>query len=70
MNDDYSALPWPPTRLSDEAAVEILDFLHRFIDAFETAYGDQIRRRYQDLESSRNTDPRTDYSADNDDPPY
>lgn len=58
------------TRLSDEAAVEILDFLHRFIDAFETEYGDQIRRHYQDLESARNMDPRTDYSTDSDDPPF
>ena len=59
-------IPLPP--LSDEAAVEILDFLQAFILSFETRYGDQIRRYYDD----RSYDNIRQYhsSTPSDDPPF
>ncbi len=41
---DYG-IPLPP--LSDEAAVEILDFLGAMFQIFETTYAKQIYRHYQ-----------------------
>ena len=58
----------PP--LSDEAAVEIRDFLYDFIERFESHYGAQIHRFYED-HSAHNIvphHPRTD--APDDDPPF
>jgi hypothetical protein len=44
--------------LSDEAAVEILDFLHRFATDFENCYASQIHRYYaQRSQSNMITDP-------------
>lgn len=48
----------PP--LSDEAVVEIYDFLHDVLTVFESRYGDQIHRYYDDrsqhnlIETNRN----------------
>ena len=39
--------PMMPDDLSDEAAAEILDFLQRFMTAFENHYGRQIHRYYK-----------------------
>jgi hypothetical protein len=36
-------------RLSDDAVVQIHDFIHHILDLFEARYGDQIHRFYQDL---------------------
>ena len=41
------AIPLP--RLSDDAVVQIHDFIHHVLDLFEARYGDQIHRFYQDL---------------------
>ena len=55
-------------RLSDDAVVQIHDFIHHVLDLFEARYGDQIHRFYQDLcgdslaESDINLNP--------DDPPF
>jgi len=38
----------PMRQLSDEAAVEILNFLQVFTLDFEMRYGDQIRRYYDE----------------------
>lgn len=38
----------PMQQLSDEAAVEILNFLQVFTTDFESRYGRQIRRYYDD----------------------
>ena len=48
MNADhlYRGIPLPT--LSDEASVEILNFLEELILAFETRYSDQIRRYYDE----------------------
>ena len=41
-------------RLSDEAAIEIHDFIHQLLDRFEACYGKQIDRFYESLyEDSR-----------------
>lgn len=36
-----------PTNLSDDAAVEVLEFLYDLTRAFENYYATQIRRHYQ-----------------------
>jgi hypothetical protein len=60
------AIPMP--RLSDDAVVQIHDFIHHVLDLFEARYGDQIQRFYQDLHSDNLLDPDT--SADLFDPPF
>ena len=35
-------------RLSDDAVVQIHDFIGHFLDLFEARYGDQIQRYYED----------------------
>ncbi len=50
------AIPLP--RLSDDAVIQIHDFLHHVLDLFEARYGDQIDRFYQDLcEQARDAEP-------------
>jgi hypothetical protein len=51
---DHSAEPLaagniPMPRLSDDAVVQIHDFIHHVLDLFEARYGDQLRRFYEDL---------------------
>ncbi len=36
-------------RLSDDAVIQIHDFIHHAMDLFESCYGDQIDRFYQSL---------------------
>lgn len=43
----------PMPRLSDDAVVEIHDFITHFLDLFEARYGDQIHR-YYDARSAHN----------------
>jgi hypothetical protein len=62
----YQCIPLRP--LSDEAAVEILDFLQVFTTDFEIRYGDQIRRYYDDR--SRHNIVQTNSTVDKDDPPF
>lgn len=60
----------PP--ISDEAIVEIHDFLYDFIDLFESHYGAQIHRFYEDR-SRHNLvppDPAVHTSDEDDDPPF
>jgi hypothetical protein len=47
---DPAIIAWP--RLSDDAVIQIHDFIHHALDVFEARYGDQIHRFYQDLSSS------------------
>jgi len=54
--------------LSDEAAVEILDFLQVFMTDFENRYGNQIRRYYD--ERSRHNIIQDSPSEPTDDPPF
>jgi hypothetical protein len=47
---DPAAIPLP--RLTDDAVIQIHDFIHHVLDVFEARYGDQIHRFYQDLSSN------------------
>lgn len=67
MTNDYIPQPRPP--LSDEAAIEILDFLYALITDFEGAYGEQIRRHYQYHAPKHTPDPGP-AVADSTDPPF
>jgi len=59
------AIPMP--RLSDDAVIQIHDFIHHVLDLFEARYGDQIHRFYADLSRDcliEDTNPNLD------DPPF
>lgn len=56
----------PP--LSDQAVVEILDFLHHVLTVFESRYSDQIHRYYD--ERSRHNLIEPDRNPTADDPPF
>ena len=43
-------------RLSDEAVIELHDFIHQLLDRFEACYGPQIDRFYQSLYEDSNAD--------------
>lgn len=68
MNPDtlYHGTPLPP--LSDEASVEILNFLELLFLAFDERYGDQIRRYYNDR--SRHNIVQSHPGTSTDDPPF
>jgi hypothetical protein len=51
--DDNTTAAIPMPRLSDDAVVQIHDFLEHVFDLFEARYGDQLRR-YYDEHSARN----------------
>jgi hypothetical protein len=58
--------------LADEAVVEVLDFLHEFINLFESHYYTQIDR-YYDQRSYQDLDPTEDYNPPltlTDEPPF
>ena len=55
-------------RLSDDAAVQIHDFIGHFLDLFEARYGDQIHRCYNDRSAHNMTSPEPTRSID--DPPF
>lgn len=57
-----------PPRLSDDAVIQIHDFIHHILDHFEARYGDQIHRFYQDLGSDALAEPQTHH--DTRDPPF
>ena len=40
--DDGSSAAFPMPQLSDDAVVQIHDFIAHFLDVFEARYGDQI----------------------------
>ena len=44
--DIAAGIPMP--QLSDDAVVQIHDFIGHFLDLFEARYGDQIHRYYED----------------------
>jgi hypothetical protein len=61
-----AAIPMP--RLSDDAVIQIHDFIHHLLDLFEARYGEQIHRFYADLGSDRLIEP--DSNSGLDDPPF
>ena len=58
----------PMPRLSDDAVVQIHDFIHHVLDLFEARYGDQIHRFYEDLCSDSLIDSNSVLNPD--DPPF
>ena len=58
----------PLPRLSDAAAVEIYLFIEHMFLLFESRYGDQIRRHFDDL--SRHNLIGPDFDSPLDDPPF
>lgn len=46
-DQEYAIAPWFPESLSDEAAVEVYQFLEQFTYQFEGHYYGQIQRYYQ-----------------------
>jgi|GWRWMinimDraft_5_1066013.scaffolds.fasta_scaffold395564_1 hypothetical protein len=65
---DPAAIPLP--RLSDDAVIQIHDFIHHVLDVFEARYGDQIHRFYQDLSSSDDDFLEPSANLDLFDPPF
>jgi hypothetical protein len=61
-----AAIPMP--RLSDDAVIQIHDFIHHVLDLFEARYGDQIHRFYEDLRSDCRIEPASNLTLD--DPPF
>lgn len=46
---DHATVPVELPQLSDEATVQIHEFIYALLDLFETRYGDQVHRFYDDL---------------------
>ena len=61
-----AAIPMP--RLSDDAVVQIHDFIGHFLDLFEARYGDQLHRYYEDR--SQHSLVGSEPIPDIDDPPF
>ena len=68
LTHDHTPEPLSLPRLSDDAVVQIHDFIHQILDLFEARYGDQIRRFYEDLGGDGDFGP--DGIANLDDPPF
>jgi len=66
--DTLTAGNLPMPRLSDDAVVQIHDFIHHVLDLFEARYGDQIHRFYEDLCGDSLID--SDSGLNLDDPPF
>ena len=65
---DHAVAAIPMPRLSDDAVVQIHDFIGHFLDLFEARYGDQIHRCYEDrsAHSLVGSEPIPDHN----DPPF
>jgi hypothetical protein len=66
--NDHATADIPMPRLSDDAVVQIHDFIAHFLDLFEARYGDQIHRYYEDRSAHNMVD--TEPMPDIDDPPF
>jgi hypothetical protein len=66
--DPHATADIPMPRLSDDAVVQIHDFIAHFLDLFEAHYGDQIHRYYEDRSAHNivSSEPIPDI----DDPPF
>lgn len=58
----------PMPRLSDDAVVQIHDFIAHFLDLFEARYGDQIHRYYDERSAHNVIGPDPPISLDG--PPF
>ena len=66
VDADAATVPLP--RLSDDAAVQVHDFITHFLDLFEARYGDQIHRYYDERSEHNMIQP--DLRFEDDDPPF
>lgn len=55
---DYGGADIGLPQLSDDAAVQIHDFIYYCLDIFEARYGDQIHRHYQDRSRDNLLEPQ------------
>jgi len=67
-HDHATTADIPLPRLSDDAVVQIHDFIHHFLDLFEARYGDQIHRYYDERAAHCMIQPDPPPSID--DPPF
>ena len=58
----------PLPRLSDDAVVQVHDFINHFLGLFEARYGDQIHRYYDDR--AEHNSQRPEAPTITDDPPF
>jgi len=65
---DHATADIPMPRLSDDAVVQIHEFIAHFLDLFEARYGDQIHRYYEDQSAHNVVGSET--MPDIDDPPF
>lgn len=66
---DHAGVDLALPQLSDDAVVQIHDFIYDFLDLFEARYGDQIHRYYDDRSQQHNViRPATPPNID--DPPF
>jgi hypothetical protein len=66
--NDHAGAAIPMPRLSDDAVIQIHDFIGHFLDLFEARYGDQIHRYYEDRSANNIVGPEP--MPDVDDPPF
>ncbi|MCC6294013.1 MAG: hypothetical protein IT164_15285 [Bryobacterales bacterium] len=66
QDPESPSLPLP--QLSDEAAVEILEFIYEILHTFESHYCFQIRRYYEDRSRENLIQPKLDFPKPN--PPF
>jgi hypothetical protein len=65
---DHAGAAIPMPRLSDDAVVQIHNFIGHFLDLFEARYGDQIHRYYDDRSAPSMIEPKPTHGID--DPPF
>ena len=65
---DRASADIPMPRLSDDAVVQIHDFIEHVLDLFEARYGDQLHRFYEDRPAYNMIE--TGPLNDTDDPPF
>lgn len=68
MQLELPGLDTPLPALSDEAAVQILEFLEIIVARFQSAYGDQIHRYYE--QRAEHNLPAPSLPRTSDDPPF
>jgi hypothetical protein len=66
--DDPASAAIPMPQLSDDAVVQIRNFIEHFLDLFEARYGDQIHRYYDDRSAHNMVEPEPTHGID--DPPF
>jgi hypothetical protein len=67
-SDPRATADIPMPRLSDDAVVQIHDFIAHFLDLFEARYGDQIHRYYDERSAHNMIGPEPMHDIDN--PPF